>query len=118
MIQEDLVEVEDPKTPISNLNASIASHSSNQALHSQQDLQQMFTSAHTNDVHNILSPPASNEQMDSNPLSLQQQHTPGDKSQPQQAQNLVPVGQNNLLMLHSSGWNTVSLLFDILIYFT
>lgn len=103
MIQEDLAEVENPKTPIASLNTSIGSHVGSSH---QQDLQQMFTSPHANDVHNILSPPASNEQIDGNPLSSQQQHTPGDKSQPLQSQNLVSVGQG-ALMLHSGGWNTV-----------
>jgi hypothetical protein len=104
MIHDDLIEVEDPKTPISNLNSTQTTSSSS---HTTQDLQQMFTSTQSNDVHSILSPPASNEQVDGNPLSsLQQQHTPGDKSQAQQAQTIVSQGS---LMLHSGGWNTVKL---------
>jgi hypothetical protein len=114
MIHDDLVEVEDPKTPIANLNSSlnanqmvIAGTSSNS-----QDLQQMFTSNQSNDVHSILSPPASNEQVDGNPaLASIQQHTPGDKSQQMQAQTLISASNQSALMLHSTGWNTVSSFF-------
>lgn len=64
MLQDDLIELEDPKTPIANLNTSlnatqIITAAGTSTIHPSQDLQQMFTSNQSNDVHSILSPPVS-----------------------------------------------------------
>ncbi|KAI6194899.1 Mediator of RNA polymerase II transcription subunit 13 [Aphelenchoides besseyi] len=107
-MQEDLADVEDPKTPITNLNSSLSSNSaSHQHSH---ETQQMFTSAQSleNTVHSILSPPASNEQAESL-MSQQTQPLAGQHAVEKAnvaAQQLVPIGNN--LLLHSSGWNTNS----------
>ncbi|KAI6225150.1 Mediator of RNA polymerase II transcription subunit 13 [Aphelenchoides fujianensis] len=91
-MHDDLVEVDDPKTPITNLNASTSAAQPH--AHHSNDNQQMFTSAQTleNAVHSVLSPPASNEQAETAP-----------EKAAAVAQQMAPVGN---LLLHTAAWNT------------
>ena len=113
--RDDLADIDDPKTPITSANAATTVHTHHAPGH---DTQQLFASAQTVEatIHSVLSPPASNEQADAAAMAAGAHgaHAHGaaataaaaEKMAATPQQSLVSMG-NSLIMLHSSGWNTV-----------